>query len=137
MAKPLVLYYTSPFMNNTLSKQEKLKSATEISLIFEDGNSIAAYPIRLFYRKTSFQEGVICKAAFSVSKRKFKKAVDRNRIKRLLREGYRKNKYIVFDTANPHQYALIFLYTGKELPDYITVEKKIKKLLTSFIETIK
>ena len=123
-------------MNQSLNKIEKLKSAKEISLIFQEGKSISAFPVRMFYRKAQFlnTDSTIIKAAFSVSKKHFKKAVDRNRIKRLLRENYRKNKYIAYNNTTSHQYAIIFLYTGKEMPDHNLIQNKIKKLLSSFME---
>ncbi len=113
------------------NKIEKLKSKKEIELLFSEGKSISKYPIRLVYRKTTFEEKSAIKAGVSVSKRNFKNAVDRNRIKRLLRESYRKNKYIVPNTT--HQFSFMFLYSGKEMPDYFLVESKIKGILQKFV----
>lgn len=123
-------------MDQSLQKIEKLKSSKEISLIFQEGKSISAFPVRMFYRKTHFynSSNFTIKTAFSVSKRNFKKAVDRNRIKRLLRENYRKNKYIVHKNTTSHQYAIIFIYTGRELPDHKIIEIKMKKLLSGFVD---
>lgn len=118
-------------MRQTFGSIEKLKSKKEIEPLFKGGKSIAQYPIRLIYRKTHFEDPVIIKTAVSVSKKNFKKAVARNRIKRLLREGYRKNKYIVINNTT-HQFAFMFLYTGKEMPEYTLVESKIKALLEKF-----
>ena len=84
-------------MKQNFSQIEKLKSKKEIESLFAEGSSISQFPIRLIYKKTQFDDPVLVKAAVSVSKRNFKNAVHRNRIKRLLREGYRKNKYIVID----------------------------------------
>ena len=83
-------------MKATFSKIERLKSKKEIDILFSDGKSISKYPIRLVYKKTDFNEKIKIRAGVSVSKRNFKKAVDRNFIKRLMRESYRKNKYIVY-----------------------------------------
>ncbi len=118
-------------MKETFNHKEKLKSKKEIELLFGEGKSIAQYPIRLIYRKSSIQENNGPKTAVSVSKRNFKKAVDRNRIKRLLREGYRKNKYIVHHNTT-HQFTFMFLYTGKEMPEYALVASKMKKILQKF-----
>ena len=118
-------------MRQTFGRIEKLKSKKEIEPLFKEGKSIAQYPIRLIYRKTHFEDLVTIKTAVSVSKKNFKKAVARNRIKRLLREGYRKNKYIVTNNTT-HQFAFMFLYTGKEMPEYTLVESKIKALLEKF-----
>jgi len=117
-------------MKATFNKKEKLKSKKEIELLFSEGKSIVKYPIRLVYRKTSFEDPVPVKAGISVSKRHFKKAVDRNRIKRLLREGYRKNKYLVSHTND--QFTFMLLYTGKELPTYEFIALKVKGVLQAF-----
>ena len=75
---------------NTLGKKERLKSKKLIGKLFEEGKSIKKYPFRLIYLiqdKNSFK--IKTQASFSVPKRNFKKAVDRNRIKRLIKEAYR------------------------------------------------
>ncbi|WP_378180098.1 ribonuclease P protein component [Aquimarina sp. SS2-1] len=119
-------------MKTTFGRNEKLKSKKEIELLFSEGKSISKYPIRLIYRQTTLENDTPIQAAVSVSKRNFKSAVNRNRIKRLLRESYRKNKYIVIDNTT-HQFTFMFLYTGKEMPDYKLIETKLKEILQQFI----
>ncbi len=119
-------------MKATFNKREKLKSSKEIELLFSEGKSISKYPIRLVYKKSLFESDVAIKVGVSVSKRNFKKAVDRNRIKRLLRESYRKNKYIVPNTTHP--FTFMFLFTGKEMPEYSFIESKIKVILQNFVK---
>jgi len=119
-------------MKATLGINDRLKSKKEIELLFSEGKSISKYPVRLIYRKTTLQKENTIQTAVSVSKRNFKKAVDRNHIKRLLRESYRKNKYLVGNNTT-HQFAFMFLYTGKEIPDYIMIESKIKEIIQKFI----
>ncbi|MCX2763192.1 ribonuclease P protein component [Aquimarina muelleri] len=118
-------------MKATFNKTERLKSKKEIDILFSDGKSISKYPIRLVYKKLDFKENTPIKAGVSVSKRNFKKAVDRNFIKRLMRESYRKNKYIVANTT--HQFAFMFLYLGKEIPEYSLIESKIEGVLQKFV----
>ncbi len=120
-------------MEASYNKKEKLKSKKEIELLFSDGKSISKHPIRLVYRKILKTESKsTIKTGVSVSKRNFKKAVDRNRIKRLLREVYRKNKYIVpKDTA--YHLVFLFIYTGREMPDYLVIENKITEILQKFV----
>ncbi|MBG6133082.1 ribonuclease P protein component [Aquimarina sp. EL_43] len=119
-------------MKATFNKKERLKSKKEIELLFSEGKSISKYPIRLVYRKSNFDESIKIRAGVSVSKRNFKKAVDRNCIKRLMRESYRKNKYIVPNTT--HQFTFMFLFSGKEMPEYSLIESKIKGILQKFVE---
>ncbi len=119
-------------MKATFGTNERLKSKKEIELLFSEGKSITQYPLKLMYRKTTFDQPFPALVSVSVSKRNFKKAVDRNRIKRLLREGYRKNKYLVSDNTS-HQFSFMFLYVGKEMPDHIRVTSKIKAIVQKFI----
>ncbi|WP_025742230.1 ribonuclease P protein component [Aquimarina pacifica] len=118
-------------MKSTFNKKERLKSKKEIDFLFAEGASISRYPIRLIYKKSVFKENITLRTGVSVPKRNFKKAVDRNAIKRLLREGYRKNKYLVPNTT--HQFTFMFLYSGKEMPKYAQVESKIKEVLQKFV----
>lgn len=123
-------------MNYSFGKTEKLKSSKSIQELFSDGKSISKYPIRLIYKKTVLPiEHIPFQVGVSASKRNFKKAVDRNFIKRLLREGYRKNKYIINQNAT-YQYAFMFLYTGKQLPDGVMIEKSMQKILRQFSENV-
>tara|TARA_R110000796_G_scaffold183498_2_gene300044 strand:+ start:125500 stop:125919 length:420 start_codon:yes stop_codon:yes gene_type:complete len=119
----------------TYSKAEKLKSKKLFEQLFAEGKSIANYPLRLIYVKTVLKETISIKVGVTVSKRNFKSAVKRNRIKRILRESYRCNKSIVFNNSN-NNYALLFLYLGKEMPKSIAVEKKMISLLEKFTEKI-
>lgn len=120
-------------MNAKYSQKEKLKSETLISQLFSEGRSVSAYPLRMVYLETTFTEDIKIKAGVSVSKRNFKNAVDRNHIKRLLREAYRLNKSTYFNKLST-QNALMILYIGKEKPTYNQVDKKMKQLLEKFID---
>lgn len=118
-------------MRLTFNKNEKLKSQKAIEQLFAEGKSFSAYPLRMIYLKNDDMR----KVGVSVSKRNFKKAVDRNRIKRLLREGYRLNKTMLIE-QNHCNYTLMILYIGKELPDFNLIDTKIKVLLTKFKDQI-
>ncbi|SRR5690554_6697550 len=109
-------------MNFRFTKQEKLKSKTSIDKLFQEGKGIVKFPIKMQYMPHSKPTHQI---AFSVPKRNFKRAVDRNRIKRQLREAYRLNKHIIFDKNLPPQ-AIFFIYIGKKLPEYDLLEKRMK-----------
>ncbi|MEQ9581194.1 MAG: ribonuclease P protein component, partial [Arenibacter sp.] len=84
-------------MSFSFPKKEKLKSKKLIEQLFAEGIGVTNYPIKLVYLKTSFDDGSICKVGVTASKRNFKSAVKRNRIKRLMRESYRLNKHLIFN----------------------------------------
>jgi len=119
-------------MKYTFNKKEKLKSQKLIEQLFAEGQSVAVYPLRLVYLQTHFEEAVKIKTGVSVSKRHFKKAVDRNRIKRLMKEAYRLNKTAIFNNIS-NQYAFMILYIGKDGTDFETVSKKMIQLLDKFL----
>jgi len=122
-------------MNASFSRKEKLKSKKLIERLFIEGNSISVYPLRLVYLQTSFSDGAKVKTSVSVSKRTFKSAVVRNKIKRLLREAYRLNKDIYFNNITT-QYAFMILYIGKEKPTLNQVESKMKLVFNKFNKTV-
>lgn len=122
-------------MSFTYPQQEKLKSKKLIEKLFTEGKSVSAYPLRMVYLSTSFNEDVLAKTGVSVSKRNFKKAPDRNRIKRLLREAYRLNKAEYFNNLTT-PYAFMILYIGKEKPTFVQVESKMKQVFEKFSNKI-
>lgn len=122
-------------MNFTYGKSEKLKSKKLIDQLFTEGQSVSAYPLRLVYLNTTFNDNNIAKTGVSVSKRHFKTAVARNRIKRLLRESYRLNKAEYFNNLTT-QHAFMVLYIGKDIPTYTLVETKMKLLFEKFSSKI-
>lgn len=122
-------------MSLSYPKKEKLKSKKLIDQLFVEGQSISAFPLRMVYLPTTFEDPVIAKAGVSVSKRNFKTAVDRNRIKRLLRESYRLNKVNYFNNLST-QYALMILYIGKDKPTLEQVETKMNDLFEKFLKNV-
>ncbi|GAL60569.1 ribonuclease P protein component [Algibacter lectus] len=119
----------------TYPQQEKLKSKKLIEKLFTEGKSVSAYPLRMVYLSTRFNEDILAKTGVSVSKRNFKKAPDRNRIKRLLREAYRLNKAEYFNNLTA-QHAFMILYIGKEKPTFVQVETKMKQVFEKFSNKI-
>jgi ribonuclease P protein component len=109
--------------------------------LFRDGKTFSVFPFKVFYtcgEKISSTESLLfnVQLGIGVSVRNFKKAVDRNRIKRLMRESYRLQKGILYNTMKEknQQLAVFFIYTGKELPDYKTVHEKIGVTLQRLIK---
>lgn len=119
-------------MKATFPKKEKLKGKKRIEKLFAEGDSVAAYPLKLIYLKTVLPEAVSIQAGVAVSKKRFRGAVDRNRIKRLLRESYRLNKHIVFNNIEGG-FAFLFLYLGNEMPSQQSVSRQMSKLLQLFL----
>lgn len=116
-------------------KKEKLKSKKLIEQLFAKGQSVSAFPLRLVFIPATFDDGVAAKTGVSVSKRHFKTAVDRNRIKRLMRESYRLNKAVYFNNITT-QYAFMILYIGKDIPTLTQVETRMNNLFEKFLKTV-
>lgn len=123
--------YFCLLMKFTFPKEEKLKHEKQIQEVFTKGSSITVFPLKLLYLKTENKATGI-KVGFSVPKRNFKSAVARNRVKRLLREGYRLNKHSFFNKTEGN-YALMFLYLGKEMPSFYVIEKKMQSIFDKFL----
>lgn len=118
-------------MRYTLGKDEKLKSKKQIAMLFSEGKRIKYLPLVLVYTPVALETRKN-KVAFSVPKRNIKLAVDRNKIKRLMREVYRKNKALFF---NNKYYAFMFLYIGSKETSYRVIEKATKKIANTLKET--
>jgi ribonuclease P protein component len=123
-------------MKFTLGKAERLKSKKLIERLYEEGNSIKVFPLRMVYLQIKHTSEFPVQVGVSVPKRNFKSAVDRNRIKRLMREAYRKQKYTVYNELDI-PYVFMISYLGKTAQKYDTIEDKMEKLLTSFLQEIK
>ena len=130
----------------TIGKEERLKSRKQIENLFDKGKSFVLTPFRVYFIMISempVQKGESgLKFGTGVSAKNFKKAVDRNRIKRLTREAWRLQKNEIRDKVKEAQRQLnvFFIYTGKELPDFRTVKYKVdialKKLADKIDENI-
>jgi ribonuclease P protein component len=123
-------------MQFTYPKHEKLKSKTTIDLLFSNGNSVSKFPLRLVYVENSEENAELIKMGVSVSKKYFKKAVDRNYYKRVLRETYRLNKHLLIDSLQK-PYAFMFFYQTKERLSYQEIEEKTIQLFQKFSEITK
>ena len=119
-------------MNFTYPKNERLKSKTTIDLLFSDGKSVSKYPLRLVYRQSEVDAAEKIKMGVSVSKKYFKKAVDRNYFKRVLRETYRLNKHLLLDNIQ-QPYAIMFFYQTKDKLSYEEINTKTIQLFEKFL----
>ena len=120
-------------MSFKYGKKDKLKSKKLIEQLFAEGTTVIAYPLRLVYLKTDFEDESILKTGVSVSKRLHKTAVARNRIKRLLREVYRLNKPLYFNNSSA-SYAFMILYLGKDGTTFDILDKSMKLLFQKFLD---
>ncbi len=104
----------------TLGKMERLKSRKKIELVFKEGRKLSSPPFRVSWIISKEPGQPPLQFGAGVSNRNFKKAVDRNRIKRLTREAWRLQKHDLFDLLDSKQASMsVFLiYTGKEIPLY-------------------
>ncbi len=119
-----------------LKKENRLKSRKAIDLLFSKGKSFSNFPFRICWQLVNDEVGL--KAGFTASSKNFKKATDRNRIKRLIREAYRlqkNNLENVLQLKNKGVH-LFFIYTGKELPTYEVVFEKTGNVLKRIIKLI-
>jgi len=122
-------------MNFTYPKNERLKSKTTIGLLFSEGKSVSKYPLRLVYRLEEANQEEKIKIGVSVSKKYFKKAVDRNYFKRVLRETYRLNKHLLLENLE-QSYSIMFFYQTKDRLSYQEINTKTVQLFEKFLQQI-
>ena len=122
----------------TLGKNERLKSRKSIEQLFNEGKKIQAAPYRVLYLFIKPAGTPLLLFGTGVSAKNFKKAVERNRIKRLTREAYRLQKKNLQEKvkANNMQLNVFFIYTAKELPVYDEVYKKAGVILNKLEKLI-
>ena len=120
-------------MQFTYPKSERLKSKTTIDLLFTAGKSVSKYPLRLVYVPVDLPDEEPIKMGVSVSKKYFKKAVDRNYFKRVLRETYRQNKHLL-TLAGEQRYAFMFFYQTSDKLSFAEIEEKTIQLFQKFVQ---
>lgn len=135
-------------MNYGLTKSERLTSQLVIDKLFAGGNaSMAAFPLRIVYMQMEKQEGSQqldgvqqppVSILVSVPKKRFRHAVDRNRMKRLVREAYRLNKHILWNALQEKNFrlAIAFVCITDTLPTFRSVNKSMRKALIRIGERV-
>lgn len=126
-------------LRNTFSKEEKLCKTIAIDRLFTKGSSFISYPLRIVYLVEENCDNQGATVLISVSKKKFKRAVKRNRVKRLIREAYRLHKSELLEILirNNQHSDIAFLYLKDELPTFLEIEKSMIKALSVLAEKSK
>jgi ribonuclease P protein component len=122
-------------MDFTFSKLEKLKYKKLIEILFSEGKSVTLFPLRIVFLQKEHDGVKPLKVGFSVPKRLIKKAVDRNRIKRQLREVYRLNKEEFYQLIDKKYIMMVVFMDGKKYESPILNTKMIK-IFDKFIKSI-
>lgn len=119
----------------TFRKHERLRSKKVLDELFNKGKAINLFPFRLVWLNNP-EGDFFVKIAISVPKKTFKRAVDRNRIRRLIREAYRQHKHVMYEKVKSggSKFALLLIYTGKEEPTLAECRDKIILILQRFIK---
>ena len=122
----------------SFGKTEHLCSKKRMEILFSEGDVFIVYPLRVVYKLNNCSGSAPVSVLCSVSKKKFKRAVDRNKIKRLIRECYRLNKNTLYSFLDQKDYILdiAFIFLDKELPAYSSLEQSMKKILVKLIERL-
>ncbi len=117
-------------------KEDKLKSRKAIDAVFSKGNSFSNFPLKVIWLPQNTKASL--QAAVGVSSRNFKKATDRNRVKRLMREAYRLQKSPLQEhlALKQKNLSVFFLYVGKELPLYPLLHEKMGAALKRLIKFV-
>ena len=125
-------------LKNTFKKSERLTSKSIMESVFAQGTTLKKFPLIAKYKQVEFEDQVPIKVVVSIPKRLVKKAVDRNRVRRQIKEAYRLDRTDLKNNLanNKISLALFFIYTGKENPLYSEIEEKIHLLLNEINKTI-
>lgn len=125
-------------VKESFGKEYKLCSKIQIDQVFASGSRVSQFPLQALAHSASFPENIPFKVLISVPKKKIKKSVNRNYIKRLLREVIRKNKLNLesFLIENKLQLALCIIYSSQEETNFLELETKINKLFNKLINHV-
>lgn len=122
----------------TFTKKERLSGTIKIDTLFKEGQSFISFPLRVIYFVHEQSTESMCSILVSVPKKRIKKASQRNRIKRLIRELYRLNKALIDnETIGDKSLDIAFIYVKDDTSDYSTIQKAIQKALNQITVRIK
>lgn len=117
-------------------KHERLHEDKAIAMLFKQGNGFFIYPFKVFVFENQTAQKPTLRIVISVSKKRFKRAVLRNRIKRLIRESWRQNKHTLLNvcTTNESTIDVALIYTATQLHSFKEIQKKISIILRRITE---
>ena len=124
---------------NTFKKSERLCSRLLMDRLFQgDNKSVSAYPLRAVFLPVSTDEQKGVSVLVSVPKKRFHDAVDRNRVKRQIREAYRKQKHALIEKMDEREQGLLiaFIYVSAQIESTAYIEKRLARLLDKIDETL-
>lgn len=125
--------------DETFHKDERLCSRKIISTLFEKGHRFYCSGYQVVWIESPLPEGIHAQVAFSVSKKRFKRAVARNTIKRRLREAYRKNKASLYNYLGEKGCCIAFMiiFCGEKIPEFSHVDRSIKEIIGKLITIVR
>ena len=129
----------SASIRNTFKKSERLCSRLLMDRLFQgDNKSVSAYPLRAVFLPVSTDEQKGVSVLISVPKKRFHDAVDRNRVKRQIREAYRKQKHALIEKMEEREQGLLiaFIYVSAQIESTAYIEKRLARLLDKIDEAL-
>ena len=114
---------------NKFPKSERLHSRKHIEELFEQGTSFTIYPLKVVYLKKPLESTLKNQVLISTPKFFFKKSVDRNKLKRRIKEAYRLHKQVLENKQAGFYLLIGYIYIGKEISSYQSIEEKLKQSL--------
>jgi ribonuclease P protein component len=116
-------------IQHTFHRTERLKKEKLIKELFDKGSSFYFFPFKVFFMSNPDQSNAFNQVLVSVSKRNFKKAVDRNLLKRRMREAFRLNKNLI---AAPNKLLIAYIYSAKEILTFAQIQERLVKTFNRF-----
>ena len=121
---------------NKFPKSERLHSTKLIEELFEEGTSFTIYPLRVVYLKKPLQSQETHQVLVTIPKKRFKRAVDRNKMKRRIKEAYRLHKQVLKSEMQKFYLLIGYIYVGRDIASYQEVEEKLKESLLRLKEIV-
>ncbi|WP_233268876.1 ribonuclease P protein component [Mucilaginibacter lacusdianchii] len=129
--------YQSKAIMYTFKKEERLCNKKLIDGLFRSGSSFLCYPYRISWMEVSTPQSTPVQVLLAVAKKRYKRAVDRNLVKRRMREAYRVHKQeLLYQHLQQKHIILSISYIGNEITDYSFMEKKMQKMLHQLNELV-